>query len=81
MREIEDRHLMALIKQGINHAMEDGHIRQRRVDQLAHQLHGAMCEAAILVARSDDPSQEAREALSALADPLNGLNFTHGSIG
>jgi AcrR family transcriptional regulator len=73
MREIEDRHLMALINQGLKQAMEDGHIKHRRVEPLAHQLHGAMCEAAMVVARSEDPPQEARDAQAALTDILNGL--------
>lgn len=73
MREIEDRHLMALIKQGLKQAMEDGHIKPRRVEPLAHQVHGAICEAAMVVARSDDPTQEARDAHAVLTDLLNGL--------
>jgi AcrR family transcriptional regulator len=73
MREIEDRNLMALINQGLKQAMEDGHIKHRRVEPLAHQLHGAMCEAAMVVARSEDPPQEARDAQAALTDILNGL--------
>jgi len=73
MREIEDRHLMALFKQGIHQAMEDGHLKRRRVEPLAHQLHGAMCEAAMVIARSHDPAQEARDALAALEELLNGI--------
>lgn len=73
MRDIEDRHLMAMIKQGLRTAMDDGHIKERRVDPLAHQVHGAMCEAAMVIARSDEPEQQAREAMSALTDLLNGL--------
>ncbi|OBG18809.1 transposase [Mycobacterium sp. 852002-51057_SCH5723018] len=73
MRDIEDRHLMAMIKQGLSQAMDGGHIKRRRVDPLAHQVHGAMCEAAMVIARSDDPEHEAHEAMSALTELLNGL--------
>lgn len=73
MREIEDRNLMGLIKQGLSQAMEGGHIKQRRVEPLAHQIHGAMCEAAMVIARSDDPAHEARDAMAVLGDLLNGL--------
>ena len=76
MREIEDRYLMALFKQGIHRAMEDGHIKRRRVEPLAHQLHGAMCEAAMVVARSDDPAQEASDAVAALEELLNGITIS-----
>jgi AcrR family transcriptional regulator len=79
MREIEDRHLMALIKHGLKQAMEDGHIKPRRVEPLAHQVHGAICEAAMVVARSDDPPQEARDAYAVLTDLLNGLALGRGN--
>jgi AcrR family transcriptional regulator len=79
MREIEDRQLMALIKQGLKLAMEDGHIKSRRVEPLAHQVHGAICEAAMVVARSDDPPQEARDAYAVLTDLLNGLALGRGN--
>lgn len=73
MREIEDRHLMALLKLGLTRVINDGHIKSRRIEPLAHQIHGAMCEAAMVIARSDDPEQEVAEATSALNDLLSGL--------
>lgn len=73
MREIEDRHLMALFKQGIRQAMDDGHIKRRRVEPLAHQLHGAMCEAAMVIARSNQPTEEASDAVATLEELLNGI--------
>jgi len=76
MREIEDRHLMALIKQGIAQAMEDGHIKPRRVDPLAHQLHGAMCESAMMIVRADDPPHEASDARAAFEELLNGITVS-----
>jgi AcrR family transcriptional regulator len=76
MREIEDRHLMALLKSGISQAVEDGHIKRRRVDPLAHQIHGAMCEAAMVIARADDPTREASDACVALEDLLNGITVS-----
>lgn len=73
MREIEDRHLMAMIKLGLTRSINDGHIKPRRIEPLAHLVHGAMCEAAMMIARSDDPELEAAEAISALNDLLSGL--------
>ena len=81
LAHFEDRHLMALIKHGIGQAMKDRHIQHRRIDPLAHQLHGAMCEAAMVIARAPDPAQEARDAHCALTDLLNGLTLTHNPIG
>lgn len=73
MREIEDRHLMALLKLGLGRAIEDGHIKPRRIEPLAHQIHGAMCEAVMVIARSDDPEVEAADAISVLNVLLSGL--------
>jgi len=73
MREVEDRHGTALLRQGLAQAMKDGHIKSQRVEPLAHLIHGAMCEAAMTVARSSNPRREARDALAALNDMLNGI--------
>lgn len=73
MRAIEDRHLMAMLKLGLTRAINDGHIKPRSVEPLAHQIHGAMCEAAMVIARSDDPKSESAEAISVLNDLLSGL--------
>lgn len=72
-REIEERHCTALLKRGIAQAIDDGHIKPQRIEPLAHLIHGAMCEAAMTVARSQDPTQEAHDALAALNDLLSGI--------
>lgn len=76
-REIEDRHCTALLKRGIAQAIDDGHVKAQRIDPLAHLIHGAMCEAAMVVARSADPTLEAHDTLAALDDLLNGIALGH----
>jgi AcrR family transcriptional regulator len=73
MRELEDRHVTSLLRVGLRQAIADGHLRTQRVDPLAHLIHGAMCEAAMNVARAEDSAREARETMAALRDLLNGI--------
>jgi AcrR family transcriptional regulator len=56
MREIEHRYTLALTRAGIEAAMEAGTIRRRPADPLAHLLFGALCEAAMMLARAGDAS-------------------------
>ncbi|MEB3069892.1 TetR/AcrR family transcriptional regulator [[Mycobacterium] vasticus] len=73
MRDLEDEHVTALLRQGLSTAISDGHLAPQRVEPLAHLIHGAMCEAAMTVARSADPRRESRDALSALERLLAGI--------
>jgi len=73
MREIEADYSLALLKRGIAAAIEDGHIPARPIDPLAHLLLGAMCEAAMMVARSQDQKAETRRYLNELKRLLDGL--------
>jgi AcrR family transcriptional regulator len=61
MREIEHRHSLQHIKEGIGLAMQEGILKRRPVGPLATMLFGAMCEAAMAIARADDPDAAARE--------------------
>ena len=45
---------MALLEQGLRQSMEAGQISDRPVEPLAALLFGAICEAALTVARADD---------------------------
>lgn len=73
MRELEDEHVTSLLRQGLSQAIGDGHLKRQRVEPLAHLIHGAMCEAAMTVARSSDPVRESRDSLAALEKLLNGI--------
>jgi AcrR family transcriptional regulator len=54
-REIDVAHALGLVIEGLNAAMDSGAIERRPVEVLAHLLLGALNEAAMLVANSDDP--------------------------
>ncbi len=73
MRDIEATHSMALLKQGLRAAMKAGRIADRPVEPLAHLLFGATCEAAMLIARSDDQREATRRSLADLKALLDGL--------
>jgi len=56
-REIAAEHGLGLIEATLQAAVEAGAIAEQPVRPLAHVLMGAMDEAAMLVARADDPEQ------------------------
>ena len=56
-REIGAANGLGLIEASLGAAIEAGEIRELPVKPLAHLLLGALDEAAMLVARSDDPAQ------------------------
>lgn len=69
VREIEGEYGLALIKDTLAGLMAAGLMPSRDVETLAHLLFGAMCEGAMLIARSDDPAA----ALTAVEDGLKHL--------
>jgi AcrR family transcriptional regulator len=68
-REIGMRHGMGLVEGVLAHAVETGAIKSQPVAPLAHVLMGAMDEAALFIARSEDP-ERAREEVTAVVDRL-----------
>lgn len=54
-REIDARHGLGLVTEGLRAAMDAGEIEPRPVEPLAHLVLAALNEAALLVAASDDP--------------------------
>lgn len=58
-REIGAANGLGLIEASLSAAIEAGEIRQLPVKPMAHLLLGALDEAAMLVARSDDPTSRA----------------------
>lgn len=75
-REVDAQHGLGLLKEGLREAMEEGAIRARPVDPLAHLLLGAMNEAAMWIARSGEPETALRQAGESLDELLEGLHTT-----
>lgn len=72
-REVDARYGLGLLKEGLREAMEDGALRDRPVDPVAHLLLGAMNEVAMWIARSGKPGTALRQAGESLDDLLEGL--------
>ncbi len=73
-REVDARHGLGLLKEGLREAMEESAIRDRPVDPVAHLLLGAMNEAAMWIARSAEPETALRQAVESLDELLEGLH-------
>jgi AcrR family transcriptional regulator len=54
MREVENQTTLKLLKAALARAMDEGSITRRTVDPLANLLFGALCEAAMSIAREPD---------------------------
>jgi AcrR family transcriptional regulator len=76
LREIDLRHSLALLLQGLESAMAEGKLRRRPPAPLAHVLFGAMCEAGMLVARATDTRHAMREVGREVRALLGGLAKT-----
>jgi AcrR family transcriptional regulator len=66
-REIAAANGLGLIEASLAAAIESGEIRQLPVKPTAHLLMGALDEAAMLVARSDDPASRAEVTMVLVA--------------
>lgn len=73
-REIAARYGLGLIEASLEAAIEAGAIRAQPVRPLAHVLMGALDEAAMLVARADDPERMREEVGRTLDSLLDGLS-------
>jgi hypothetical protein len=73
-REIAAAHGLGLIEATLQAAIEAGAIDLQPVRPLAHVLMGALDEAAMLVARADDPEAMRAEVGRTLDSLLNGLS-------
>jgi hypothetical protein len=63
------RHGMGLVEGVLAHAIETGVIAPQPVAPLAHVLIGALDEAALYIARAEEP-ERAREEMTAVVDRL-----------
>jgi AcrR family transcriptional regulator len=73
-REIATEHGLGLIEATLQVAIEAGAIAEQPVRPLAHVLMGALDEAAMLVARADDPERMRAEVGRTLDALLAGLS-------
>ena len=73
-REIAAEHGLGLIEASLQAAIEAKAIEPQPVRPLAHVLMGALDEAAMLVARADDPETMRAEVGRTLDSLLNGLS-------
>ena len=72
IRQIESGSMEMMVL-GIDRAIEAGRIAPRDSRQLAHLLFGAVCETAMVVARSPDQRAALRDAVKELASVLRAL--------
>jgi AcrR family transcriptional regulator len=73
IRDVEARFTLALLREGLRRAMDEGRLRVRPVEALAQLLLGALSEAAMSIARANDPARAAeayRRELDGLLDAL-----------
>jgi hypothetical protein len=75
-REIAAEHGLGLIEATLQAAVEAGAIADQPIRPLAHVLMGALDEAAMLVARADDPKQMREDVGRTLDSLLAGLSAT-----
>jgi AcrR family transcriptional regulator len=73
LREIENRFTLANLRLGLERAAADGVIAPRPIEPLVQMLNGALCEAAMFVARSPDPRAALRQTLAELRVILEAL--------
>jgi AcrR family transcriptional regulator len=69
VREIEAEYSLAMIENGLRHAIDSGRIAPRPTAPLAHMLMGALGEGAMMVARAGDQ----RGAMQAVAREVESL--------
>jgi len=73
LRELDARHGLGLVMQGIQRAIDEGAIEPGPVDSLAHMLVSALNEAAMLIGRSAHPNRTRDDAMRALERILSGI--------
>ena len=73
MREVEGRYSLVQLHQGIEALIAEGRLAPRPVAPLANMLFGAMCEAAMMAVRSEDPPRATEEVLAELRTMMEAL--------
>lgn len=73
MVEIDEPESVRLISMSLEKAMEGGELRKRPVMPLAQLLFGALCQGAMVAARSDDPVATTAQVRAELQRLLDGI--------
>lgn len=73
LREVEDRYTVAQLRIGLERAIADDLIADRPIEPLVQMLNGAICEAAMLAARSENQPATTRQVLRELRVWLDAL--------
>ncbi len=71
-REMDARYGLGLVKRALSAATKGGLLHRYDIDVMAHVLLGALTEAAMLVARSPNPSKSRRAAEQAIGSIIAG---------
>jgi AcrR family transcriptional regulator len=72
-RELDEQHTLGGLKQTLQRIADDGRLPPESVDVLAHMILAAVAEAALLIARADDPRAALREGKAAVETLLGRL--------
>jgi AcrR family transcriptional regulator len=72
-REIDARYGFGLLRSALQGLIDAGRMAPQPVDPLAHMLLGALSEAGLMIAESDDPKTTRREVGDSLDRLLHGL--------
>ncbi|MGI8845202.1 MAG: TetR/AcrR family transcriptional regulator [Thermoleophilaceae bacterium] len=72
-REIGMRYGMGLVEGMLGHAMEVGRVRRQPLSALSHVMVGALDEAALYIARAEDPRTARDEMQQVIALLIEGL--------
>ncbi len=72
-REIDERYGFGLVRGALDGAMTAGVLKKRPVDPIAHIFLAALSEAALQIARSDDPDTARTEMYDALWSMIESL--------
>jgi AcrR family transcriptional regulator len=72
-RELDERYSLGALRTNLRQISDDGRLPPEQVDVFAHMVIASVTEAALMIARSDDPEAtlgSARAAVDALIDGL-----------
>jgi AcrR family transcriptional regulator len=72
-RELEARYGLALVRAGLELAMQEGIIERRPVEPLAQVVLGALIEAGLVIAAAQEPDAARREVGESIERLLEGL--------
>ena len=72
-REVDARHWLGVLAMALGEAMDQGLVRRREAEPLAHMLMGAMVEASMMIANAADPAAARAEVEGPLLALLEGL--------